>query len=75
MISVQVYHEQSVKARDCWQKSNRKGYIMDYKLLSNIRGPEDVKKLKENGTDAVLIGEMLMRSDSKSHLIERLKNI
>ena len=42
---------------------------------SGISVPEDVKKLKENGTDAVLIGEMLMRSDSKSHLIERLKNI
>ena len=28
---------------------------------SGIEKPEDVKILKENGTDAVLIGEMLMR--------------
>lgn len=32
---------------------------------SGIRGPEDTKKLYENGTDAVLIGETLMRSADK----------
>ena len=36
---------------------------------SGIRGPEDLKVLYENGTDAVLIGEMLMRSlDRKAAL-------
>lgn len=36
---------------------------------SGIRGPEDLKMLYENGTDAVLIGEMLMRaSDRKAAL-------
>ena len=41
---------------------------------SGIMAPEDVKALKENGTDAVLIGEMLMRSNSKTELIQTLKN-
>ncbi len=42
---------------------------------SGIKKPEDVKILKENGTDAVLIGEMLMRSDKKGELIKNLKEI
>ena len=41
---------------------------------SGIEKPEDVKVLKENGTDAVLIGEMLMRSSDKTELIHELKN-
>ena len=41
---------------------------------SGIMAPDDVKALKENGTDAVLIGEMLMRSNSKTELIQTLKN-
>lgn len=40
---------------------------------SGIEKPEDVIALKENGTDAVLIGEMLMRSGDKSGLIRALK--
>lgn len=32
---------------------------------SGIRGPEDMKALRENGTDAVLIGEMLMRAPDR----------
>ena len=40
---------------------------------SGIEKPEDVKVLKENGTDAVLIGEMLMRSSDKTRLIHELK--
>ena len=40
-----------------------------------IEKPEDVKVLKENGTDAVLIGEMLMRCHDKSTLIRELKSI
>ena len=42
---------------------------------SGIEKPEDVKVLKENGTDAVLIGEMLMRCHDKSTLIRELKSI
>ncbi len=41
---------------------------------SGISDPDDVKRLKENGTDAVLIGEMLMRSDDKKRLIHKLKS-
>ena len=38
---------------------------------SGIRGAEDMKALYENGTDAVLIGELLMRkSDRKAALME-----
>lgn len=40
---------------------------------SGIEKPEDVKALKENGTDAVLIGEMLMRSNDKPGLIQKMK--
>ena len=42
---------------------------------SGIEKPEDVKALKENGTDAVLIGEMLMRSSDKRALIKALKEV
>ena len=41
---------------------------------SGIASPADVQVLKENGTDAVLIGEMLMRSDDKSGLIKAMKS-
>lgn len=41
---------------------------------SGIKTSEDVKRLKENDVDAVLIGETLMRSDNKKSLIEELKN-
>ena len=41
---------------------------------SGIKTPEDVRILKENNVDGVLIGETLMRSDDKKTLIEALKN-
>ncbi len=41
---------------------------------SGIEKPEDVIRLKENGTDAVLIGEMLMRSSDKPGLIQKMKS-
>lgn len=41
---------------------------------SGVKTPADVKVLKENNVDAVLIGETLMRSDDKKTLIEELKN-
>ena len=41
---------------------------------SGIKTAEDVRKLKENNVDAVLIGETLMRSDDKKSMILELKN-
>lgn len=40
---------------------------------SGVQGPEDVRKLRKNGTDAVLIGETLMRSKDKGAAIARLR--
>ena len=40
---------------------------------SGMMVPEDVIRLRENGTDAVLIGEMLMRSSDRRGLIAKLK--
>ena len=39
---------------------------------SGIRGPEDTRALYENGTDAVLIGETLMRSPDKKAVLDQL---
>ena len=41
---------------------------------SGIKTAEDVRKLKENNVDAVLIGETLMKSDDKKAMIAELKN-
>ena len=41
---------------------------------SGIKTKEDVRKLKENDVDAVLIGETLMKSDDKKAMISELKN-
>ena len=41
---------------------------------SGIKTSEDVRRLKENNVDAVLIGETLMRSDDKKAMILELKN-
>ena len=40
---------------------------------SGIRTPGDIRKLRENKVDAVLIGETLMRSDDKRLELEELK--
>lgn len=40
---------------------------------SGIRGPEDTRRLYENGTDAVLIGETLMRSPDKKKTLDSLR--
>lgn len=40
---------------------------------SGIRGPEDMKALYENGTDAVLIGEMLMRAEDRREALRSLR--
>jgi indole-3-glycerol phosphate synthase len=42
---------------------------------SGISTPEDIKKLRENGTNAVLIGETLMRSEDKNAELNKLKGI
>ena len=40
---------------------------------SGVQTPEDTRKLYENGTDAVLIGETLMRSPNKKETLHQLK--
>lgn len=40
---------------------------------SGMKTPEDIKRLRENGTDAVLIGETFMRSSDKKGMLEFLK--
>ena len=40
---------------------------------SGIRTPEDIQKLRENGADAVLIGETLMRAPNKKAAIRKLR--
>ncbi len=44
-----------------------------YVSESGIKTPEDVSILKENGVDAVLIGETLMRAQDKKAMLEKLK--
>lgn len=41
---------------------------------SGIKTPEDVKRLKENDVDGVLIGETLMSSNDRKSLIKEFKN-
>nr|WP_294463687.1 indole-3-glycerol phosphate synthase TrpC [uncultured Sellimonas sp.] len=43
-----------------------------YVSESGIRTPEDVQVLRENGTDAVLIGETLMRTSDKKKALRQL---
>lgn len=40
---------------------------------SGIKTPEDISVLKENGTDAVLIGETFMRSKNKKEMLNTLR--
>lgn len=40
---------------------------------SGMKTPEDIAKLRDNGTDAVLIGELLMRSADKKEMLKRLR--
>jgi len=42
---------------------------------SGIKTEEDMVKLKEAGVNAVLIGETMMRSNDKTGMIQRLKNV
>ena len=43
--------------------------------VSGIRTAEDIRNLRENGTDAVLIGETLMRSGEKERLLKEWRNV
>ncbi len=58
------------------QNSVRLRGIVDKDILfvseSGIKTREDIKVLEENGTNAVLIGETLMKSDNKRKELERL---
>lgn len=42
---------------------------------SGIKTAEDIAKLLENGTDAVLIGETLMRSENKKQALAELRGM
>ena len=42
---------------------------------SGIKTAEDTAKLLENGTDAVLIGETLMRSENKKQALDELRGM
>lgn len=42
---------------------------------SGIKTPQDIKQLVDNNTNAVLIGETLMRSDNKKQMLDYLKGI
>lgn len=44
-----------------------------YVSESGIQTQEQVRRLKENGTDAVLIGEMLMKSKHKKEMLDNLR--
>lgn len=42
---------------------------------SGMKTPEDINRLRDNETDAVLIGETFMRSPDKKKMLEDLKGI
>lgn len=42
---------------------------------SGIRTPEDVRRLRENGTDAVLIGETFMKSTDRKKMLRELRGM
>ena len=42
---------------------------------SGMRTPEDIAALRTNGTDAVLIGETLMRSADKKKMLDELRGM
>ena len=41
---------------------------------SGIKNHADIQALRDNGTDAVLIGETLMRATDKKAMLENLKS-
>ena len=49
--------------------------LAQYPELLPVKTPEDVKKLKDIGADAVLIGEVLMRAGDKGAKLSELKGL
>lgn len=62
----QVDIKNSIRLRELVPKS------LIFVSESGIKTPEDVAALKENGTNAVLIGEAFMRSPDKKQMLRRL---
>lgn len=60
--------ENSIRLRGCV------GEDIIFISESGIKTPEDVRRLKENNVDAVLIGETLMKAEDKQSMIQELKN-
>ncbi|MDR0886916.1 MAG: indole-3-glycerol phosphate synthase, partial [Clostridiales Family XIII bacterium] len=46
-----------------------------YVSESGINTPEDIQRLAQNGTDAVLVGESLMRSADKAAHLKYLSSL
>ena len=44
-----------------------------YVAESGVKGPDDIRILKKIGADAVLVGEILMRSENKAEMLKTLK--
>lgn len=44
-----------------------------YVSESGVRGADDIARLYENGTDAVLVGETLMRAEDKAAMLRELR--
>lgn len=63
----QVDLETSIRMRDLVPSETV--YVSE----SGIRNPEDVRLLRENGTDAILIGETLMRATDKRKALDVLR--
>ena len=42
---------------------------------SGVKGPEDIKEIKDMGADAALVGETLMRAVDKSQKLKELKSL
>ena len=42
---------------------------------SGVKGPEDIKEIKDMGADAALVGETLMRAADKSQKLKELKSL
>ena len=42
---------------------------------SGVKGPEDIKEIKDIGADAALVGETLMRAADKSQKLKELKSL
>lgn len=61
---------------DCGNSVRLRKMVPEDRLFvseSGIRTPDDIAVLRENGTDAVLIGETLMRSRDKAAELRRLR--